>query len=109
MSHALLSNFSANNEILTAQLEVSFLSHVNPERGAGGHDETPQSALEKPFDQLVLPRGHKELVVSLISQHFRNKESAALRKKQTDIIRGKGNQLFDPMAGLSYTILLGVV
>lgn len=45
------------------------------------------------FDQLVLPKGHKEMVLSLIAQHFRDKESASKESKETqqvDIVRGKG-------------------
>lgn len=48
------------------------------------------------FDQLVLPKGHKEMVLSLIAQHFRDKESASKESKETqqvDIIRGKGKGL----------------
>jgi hypothetical protein len=49
---------------------------------------------ETAFDQLVLPKGHKRVLLSLIAQHFRDKE--ATRKKgsgvedQVDIVRGKG-------------------
>ena len=42
------------------------------------------------FDQLVLPPGHKDMVLSLIAQHFRDKESAARSAEQVDIVRGKG-------------------
>lgn len=51
--------------------------------------EVPQTA----FDQLVLPSGHKDMVVSLITQHFRDKESLSKGSRdaqQVDIIRGKG-------------------
>ena len=43
---------------------------------------------EKAFDQLVLPPGHKDMVKSLITQHFRDKESGGM--EHTDIVRGKG-------------------
>lgn len=42
------------------------------------------------FGQLVLPPGYKKMVLSLISQHFRNKGSQESNDKQTDIVRGKG-------------------
>lgn len=41
------------------------------------------------FDQLVLPPGHKKMVISLISQHVRNKGRVD-KNEQMDIIRGKG-------------------
>lgn len=56
------------------------------------NDETGEA--ENPdefFEQLVLPEGHKDLVKSLIAQHFRDKAFAQLSSDQTDIIRGKGN------------------
>ena len=45
---------------------------------------------EASFDQLVLPKGHKEMVLSLVAQHFRNKETVATVRDQFDIVRGKG-------------------
>ncbi|KAL8329766.1 hypothetical protein RB597_005172 [Gaeumannomyces tritici] len=41
------------------------------------------------FEQLVLPRGHKEMVTSLVTQHFRDKASGG----NADIVRGKGKGL----------------
>jgi flagellar biosynthesis GTPase FlhF len=43
-----------------------------------------------PFDQLVIPDEHKRMVLSLIAQHFRDKESASSDNDQADIVRGKG-------------------
>ncbi|KAK4197400.1 hypothetical protein QBC40DRAFT_285657 [Triangularia verruculosa] len=43
------------------------------------------------FDELVLPKGHKEMVLSLIAQHFRDKESK--ETQQVDIVAGKGKGL----------------
>ncbi|KAK5659704.1 hypothetical protein OQA88_915 [Cercophora sp. LCS_1] len=43
------------------------------------------------FDQLVLPKGHKEMVLSLIAQHFRDKEPK--EDQQVDIVAGKGKGL----------------
>lgn len=53
------------------------------------------------FGQLVLPPGHKKMVLSLISQHFRNKESQESNDKQVDIVRGKGkSSLMKPIVPL---------
>ncbi|KAI0388532.1 P-loop containing nucleoside triphosphate hydrolase protein [Xylariaceae sp. FL0594] len=43
------------------------------------------------FDQLVLPPGHKDIILSLVIQHFRHKQSSGAG--QVDIIRGKGKGL----------------
>ncbi|KAM0129434.1 hypothetical protein ACHAO1_008445 [Botrytis cinerea] len=45
------------------------------------------------FDQLVLPKGHKDMVKCLIRQHFREKESKLADKDEMDIVRGKGKGL----------------
>lgn len=42
------------------------------------------------FDQLVLPKGHKDMVKCLIRQHFKEKESKLADKDEMDIVRGKG-------------------
>lgn len=42
------------------------------------------------LDQLVIPRGHKDILLSLLAQHFRDKESVAAMTEQADIVRGKG-------------------
>ena len=42
------------------------------------------------FDQLVLPKGHKEMVLSLVAQHYRNKDMTFANRAQYDIVRGKG-------------------
>lgn len=49
-----------------------------------------QNKRDTAFDQLVLPEGHKEMVVSLIAQHFRDRESTTAATEQFDIVRGKG-------------------
>lgn len=43
------------------------------------------------FDRLVLEKGHKEMILSLTAQHFRDKESASGPTEQTDIVKGKGS------------------
>lgn len=45
------------------------------------------------FDQLVLPDGHKEIVVSLISQYFQDRDSRKTENEEADIVRGKGKGL----------------
>jgi hypothetical protein len=74
-------------EILTkyyalAILDINFLSTLY---GSGsGREETA-------FDRLVLPEGHKSFIVSLVVQHFRNKDRAReSRSQEVDIVRGKG-------------------
>lgn len=42
------------------------------------------------FDRLVLEKGHKEMILSLTAQHFRDKESSTGSTKQVDIVKGKG-------------------
>ncbi|KAM0149694.1 hypothetical protein ACHAPG_009242 [Botrytis cinerea] len=45
------------------------------------------------FDQLVLPKGHKDMVKCLIRQHFKEKELELADKDEMDIVRGKGKGL----------------
>lgn len=49
------------------------------------------------FDLLVLPPGHREMVESLVTQHFLNKASSYDETDEVDIIRGKGTVLFLPL------------
>jgi hypothetical protein len=42
------------------------------------------------FDLLVLPPGHREMVESLVTQHFLNKASSYDETDEVDIVRGKG-------------------
>lgn len=42
------------------------------------------------FDRLVLEEGHRPMIVSLISQHFRDKKSATGHMEHFDIVKGKG-------------------
>lgn len=46
------------------------------------------------FDLLVLPDGHKEMVRSLVKQHFREKDSKSKDEEQVDLVRGKGKSRF---------------
>jgi hypothetical protein len=96
--------FLANSLVLAAKLDLNHLSLpttaaapaqrddsvVNDKPGAGSQ-QTPrvaQTETTTAFDQLVLPPGHKDMVLSLIAQHFRDKESK--EKQQFDIVAGKG-------------------
>ncbi|KAK2762446.1 AAA family ATPase [Colletotrichum kahawae] len=45
------------------------------------------------FKSLELPDGHRELVQSLVTQHFRNRQSTFTRDAQTDLVQGKGKGL----------------
>ena len=57
----------------------------------GTKPQQPQATQSgQAFHQLVLPKGHKDMILSLIAQHYRDKESAEGDSEQVDIIRGKG-------------------
>ncbi|KAL1630633.1 hypothetical protein SLS54_000504 [Diplodia seriata] len=43
------------------------------------------------FDRLVLEKGHRDMIVSLVSQHFRDKESRTGKREEFDIVQGKGD------------------
>lgn len=72
-------------------MDLGYLSDV---RSRGNATEQTDDDLEEgdqgAFGQLVLPQGHKKMVLSLISQHFRNKRSQESNDKEMDIVRGKG-------------------
>lgn len=63
---------------LTDKLDMTYLSEVNVLGEGEG------------FDQLVLPKGHGDLVKSMIRQHFRDKKLSAGKGDSSDIVRGKG-------------------
>ncbi len=56
----------------------------------GKSTEPTETKRETAFDQLVLPDGHKEIVVSLIAQYFQDRDSRKTDTEETDIVRGKG-------------------
>ncbi|KAI1804748.1 hypothetical protein F4811DRAFT_552621 [Daldinia bambusicola] len=75
-----------------AQLDLTYLSEVQPLE-TGDEGERSNQDPEQPktvFDQLVLPDKHKDMILSLVTQHFRDKEGY---KGQADIVRGKGKGL----------------
>ncbi|KAK6949515.1 hypothetical protein Daesc_009597 [Daldinia eschscholtzii] len=76
-----------------AKLDLTYLSEVQPS-DMGDESDRPNQDPGKPktvFDQLVLPGKHKDMILSLVTQHFRDKESS--HNDQSDIVRGKGKGL----------------
>lgn len=53
-------------------------------------NDAPQKRMVTAFDRLVLEKGHRPMIESLVSQHFRNRESSAGQREQVDIVKGKG-------------------
>ncbi|KAG5798511.1 hypothetical protein H9Q69_002453 [Fusarium xylarioides] len=75
-----------------AQLDLTHLSHITDsvdDSVTVNDDDTEDD--KTAFGRLVLPPRHKEMVLSLISQHFRNKamQRERQRDEQVDIVRGK--------------------
>lgn len=64
------------------------------EFAGGGTAPAVSEKRKTAFDQLVLPGGHKKMLLSLIAQHFRDKKATTRRETvfddQVDIVRGKG-------------------
>lgn len=88
-------------DTFVAELDLTYLSPIkavgrrdsNAELGdAEGkiREEKDPHVEGSAFDQLVLPPGHKKMVLSLIAQHYRDKESGNTDTEQVDIVRGKG-------------------
>ncbi|KAK6836031.1 hypothetical protein PG987_006526 [Apiospora arundinis] len=67
-----------------AQLDLTHLRYEN--------QDVRNSTLSA-FDRLELPDGHREMVKSLVTQHFRDRRTSRARHDQTDLIRGKGRGL----------------
>lgn len=65
-----------------AQLDLTFLRYQN--------EDARDFALSA-FDQLALPDGHRDMVESLVTQHFRDRQSSS--NEQTDLVKGKGKGL----------------
>ncbi|CAG8919072.1 unnamed protein product [Penicillium salamii] len=81
-----------------AKLDLSYLSNVQQsearvsgekESKSNGNDHDSKTA----FERLVLEPKHKDMIVSLVSQHFRDKDSTTNQREQFDIVRGKGKGL----------------
>ena len=80
-----------------AQLDLTHLEHIDNQDDEGDidaedEDSDGESGDKSAFGRLVLPHGHKKMVLSLIAQHFRNKGQ---QDEQADIVRGKGTFLPD--------------
>ncbi|RSL55915.1 hypothetical protein CEP54_009121 [Fusarium duplospermum] len=92
--------FDANG---TAKLDLAFLTDIRSSNTSnkdnssstvdGKETEETDAGQATAFDRLVLPKGHKSMILSLIAQHFRDKESKGAQVEQVDIVRGKGKGL----------------
>jgi hypothetical protein len=73
-----------------AQLNLAHISNVsyNSDVLASTADQSNKKAPKTAFDDLVLPPGHKEVILSLVAQHFRDEEH-----HEVDIFQGKGKGL----------------
>lgn len=60
------------------------------ERNAQPGEDNRLNIDDPAFEQLVLPDGHKNIVLSLISQHYRNRDSGRRSNDRSDIVKGKG-------------------
>lgn len=85
------------------------LKYLSPLNSGGRSTQAGKSALpganvtkdsneaaETTLDQLVLPPGHKDIVKSLISQHFQDKATGRYEAEEKDVVRGKGIAIFLP-------------
>ncbi|ETS80035.1 hypothetical protein PFICI_07564 [Pestalotiopsis fici W106-1] len=63
-------------------------------------DASPAETNSDGFDQLVLPAGHKDIIISMMTKHFRDRKSPSSRHIQTDIVRGKGRGLIMLLHGV---------
>ncbi|KAL6918442.1 hypothetical protein FSST1_009937 [Fusarium sambucinum] len=67
-----------------AQLDLTFLRY---------EDADARNLSVNAFERLELPKGHREMVKSLVIQHFRSKQTSFTKNEQTDLIKGKGKGL----------------
>lgn len=69
----------------------------NPGAPAAGlvHPNADESKPKTAFERLVIEENHKKMIVSLVDQHFRDKGSKNTHTGQADIVRGKGQPIFD--------------
>jgi hypothetical protein len=79
---------------ILARLDLAYMTDLyksEPEVGdldAEGRGDA--SKRKTAFDRLVLEKGHKEVILSLTAQHFRDKASSTGPTEQVDIVKGKG-------------------
>jgi hypothetical protein len=82
-------------------LDLTYLKPVDTPTTGDGEKRNKETSegekLKTPFDQLVIPDEHKRMVLSLIAQHFRDKESASSDDDQADIVRGKGMRFLNSL------------
>ncbi|KAK8063522.1 hypothetical protein PG996_008174 [Apiospora saccharicola] len=80
-----------------SELDVTHLMSLEREGNSAGiakdADTDTSNVRGHAFDQLVLPDGHKQMVKSLIAQHFKGKREHTEDDEYSDIIRGKGKGL----------------
>ncbi|KAK1573261.1 uncharacterized protein LY79DRAFT_569008 [Colletotrichum navitas] len=67
-----------------AQLDLTFLHYEN---------SNSRNLTINAFEKLELPDGHRDMVKSLVMQHFRHRKSHFASDEQTDLIQGKGKGL----------------
>lgn len=72
------------------ELNLRFISEVNYQREEPFSEPAPEdmNVTNTAFDDLVLPDGHKKVILSLVAQQLRKDEH-----READIIRGKGKGL----------------
>lgn len=71
----------------TAELDLTYMEDAAEDNVLANENK---GASQSAFERLVLPEGHQNIVLSLISQHFRNKDSGRHSVEYSDIVRGKG-------------------
>ncbi|KAI0100561.1 hypothetical protein GGR51DRAFT_351928 [Nemania sp. FL0031] len=67
-----------------AKLDLTFLKYENTDA---------RNSARNAFERLELPGGHRQMVKSLVTQHFRGRQATLARDEQTDLVRGKGKGL----------------
>lgn len=76
---------------MTSAKEITKPRENLPTDALGGNTSNRERTA---FDRLVLEDGHKSMIESLISQHFRDKESKDGPHDQVDVVKGKGEKCF---------------
>ncbi|KAJ8110803.1 hypothetical protein ONZ43_g5782 [Nemania bipapillata] len=67
-----------------AHLDLTFLRY---------EDVDARNSTLSAFDRLELPDGHRQMVRSLVTQHFRNRQAMFTKSDENDLVRGKGKGL----------------
>lgn len=80
---------------VAAQLDLAYLTDVyTTETATSAPGDNLSREKEKEsgtaFDRLVLEEGHRPMIVSLVAQHFRDKECQTGQRDHVDIVKGKG-------------------